>query len=120
MLSETNRKKQKDKQTGKYVTSLKDLSILDEVRHIFYQTTGLVLSFLYSDEGMYDFYPQYEKNRYCELIQSTPEGLARCLKSDNDALQKANKTGEYCNYKCHPNKNRWDWKDLHCFGKSTR
>jgi len=80
---------------------LKDLVILDEVRRLFYQTTGLVLSFHYSDEDRYDFYPQNEKNRYCELIQSTPDGLARCLKSDNDALRMANASGEYCMYTCH-------------------
>lgn len=99
--SEVTWKKSEDASSEKYLSSLKDLSILDEVRHIFYQTTGLVLSFLYTDEGMYDFYPQYEKNHYCELIQSTPEGLSRCLKSDNDALKKANVTGEYCVYTCH-------------------
>ena len=99
--SEVTWKKSEDASSEKYLSSLKDLSILDEVRHIFYQTTGLVLSFLYTDEGMYDFYPLYEKIHFCDLIHSSPEGLSRCLKSDIDALNKANVTVEYCVYTCH-------------------
>ena len=83
------------------VYPLKDLKILDEVREIFYQTTGLVLSFHYPEEEGYDFYPKNEKNYYCEAIESTPEGVTRCLKSDRDALVKARESGEYCVYTCH-------------------
>jgi AraC-like DNA-binding protein/ligand-binding sensor protein len=83
------------------VYPLKDLKILDEVREIFYETTGLALSFHYPDEEGYDFYPKNEKNNYCEAIESTPEGVTRCLKSDRDALVKARETGEYCVYTCH-------------------
>lgn len=80
---------------------LKDLKILDEIREIFYETTGLALSFHYPDEDGYDFYPQNEKNYYCEAIESTSEGVTRCLKSDRDALLKAQESGEYCVYTCH-------------------
>lgn len=80
---------------------LKDLTVLDEVRRVFHETTGLALSFHYPGENNYDFYPKNEKNRYCQAIQSTPEGLTRCLQSDQDALCTARKTGEYCIYTCH-------------------
>lgn len=83
------------------VFPLKDLTVLDEVRKVFYETTGLGLSFHYPGEGGYDFYPQNERNRYCELIQSTSEGLERCLTSDRDGLCEAKQTGEYCMYTCH-------------------
>ncbi|NQT58888.1 MAG: PocR ligand-binding domain-containing protein [Bacteroidetes bacterium] len=83
------------------VYPLKDLKILDEVREIFYETTGLALSFHYPGEDGYDFYPQNEKNNYCEAIESTSEGITRCLKSDRDALRTARESGEYCVYTCH-------------------
>jgi len=83
------------------VFPIKDMKILDEVREIFYETTGLALSFHYPDEEGYDFYPKNEKNFYCEAIESTPEGVTRCLKSDRDALVKARESGEYCVYTCH-------------------
>jgi AraC-like DNA-binding protein/ligand-binding sensor protein len=80
---------------------LKDLTVLDEVRKVFHETTGLAVSFHYPGDGVYDFYPQNEKNRYCQAIQSTPDGLARCLKSDCDALLEAKNYGEYRIYTCH-------------------
>ncbi|MDY0290179.1 MAG: PocR ligand-binding domain-containing protein [Sphaerochaeta sp.] len=80
---------------------LKDLTVLDEVRKVFHETTGLGLSFHYPGDGCYDFYPQNEKNSYCQVIQSTPEGLARCLRSDSTALCDARKKGKYCIYTCH-------------------
>lgn len=60
---------------------LKDLTVLDEVRKVFHETTGLAISFYYPTDGLFDFYPQNEKNPYCKVIQSTAEGLACCLKN---------------------------------------
>jgi AraC-like DNA-binding protein/ligand-binding sensor protein len=80
---------------------LKDLTVLDEVRRVFHETTGLALSFHYPGDNNYDFYPKNAKNSYCEAIQSTPEGLSRCLQSDQDALCNARRKGEYCIYTCH-------------------
>ncbi len=80
---------------------LKDLTILDEIREIFYKTTGLAVSFHYPGTDEYDFYPLNEKNSYCRTIQSTKQGLTRCLKSDRDALRQARETGKSCIYTCH-------------------
>ncbi len=80
---------------------LKDLTVLDEVRRVFHETTGLALSFHYPGDNNYDFYPKNAKNSYCEAIQSTPEGLSRCLQSDQDALCSARRKGESCLYTCH-------------------
>ena len=82
------------------VLPLKDLSILDDVRKLFYKTTNLGLSFYYSGSDSYDFYPTNEKNGYCQLVQSYL-GVEPCLKSDLDALGRACRSGEHCIYTCH-------------------
>ena len=87
--------------TTPIIYPLQDLTVLNEIRRVFFETTGLVLSFHYPGDNQYDFYPKNEKNRYCEAIQSTPEGLQRCLESDNNALCEAKKSGHYCLYTCH-------------------
>jgi len=86
---------------GSTIFPLKDLTVLDEVRRVFHETTGLALSFHYPGDNNYDFYPKNAKNSYCEAIQSTPEGLSRCLQSDQDALCDARRKGESCIYTCH-------------------
>ncbi len=83
------------------VTSLDKLGFIDELRKVFYQNTGLIISFFHPKRGQYDFYPKFERNEYCKLLQSTSEGLKRCLKSDRDALDKAKRDMNYCLYECH-------------------
>jgi len=83
------------------VLSLEKLSFLDEIREVFYQNTGLIISFFHPQKGNYDFYPKFERNEYCSLLQSTPLGLKNCIKSDSNALGKAKKDKNYCLYKCH-------------------
>ncbi len=80
---------------------LKNMSVLKEIREIFYRTTGLVLSFHYPDKDDYDFYPTSEKNSFCRLIQSKEKGLKCCLNSDCAAMRKAYQSGEFCIYTCH-------------------
>lgn len=82
------------------ILSLKDLSILDNVRKLFFETTRLGLSFYYAGSESYDFYPQNEKNSYCQFIQSCL-GIEPCMKSDLDALGRSCRSGEYCLYTCH-------------------
>jgi AraC-like DNA-binding protein/ligand-binding sensor protein len=82
-------------------TSLDKLGFLDEIREVFYQNTGMIISFFYPGKGEYDFYPRFERNEYCRLLQSTPAGLKKCLESDSDALEQARRNKDYCIYKCH-------------------
>ena len=83
------------------VLSLEKLGFLDEIREVFYQNTGLIISFHHQKVGDFDFYPKYERNEYCRLLQSTPSGLKKCIESDSTALDKAKKDKKYCLYKCH-------------------
>ena len=84
------------------IVSLHDLDIIDEIKEIFYENTGLVVSFHYPDEEkQYDFYPKKEKNEFCRLVQSTPEGMRLCCASDAKGLSEARKNGTYAMYKCH-------------------
>ncbi|MCK9328595.1 MAG: PocR ligand-binding domain-containing protein [Candidatus Cloacimonetes bacterium] len=88
------------KELNREPISLKDLTVLDKIRHLFYETTGLVLSFFYSGTNSYDFYPQSKKNKYCLMIQKLL-GVDQCIKCDNEALSKACSSGEFCIYRCH-------------------
>jgi len=83
------------------VLGLEKLGFLDELREVFYQNTGLIISFHHQKVGDYDFYPKFERNEYCSLLQSTPSGLKKCIESDSNALDKAKKDKKYCLYKCH-------------------
>lgn len=59
------------------VLSLEKLGFLDEIREVFYQNTRLIISFHHQKVGDFDFYPKYERNEYCRLLQSTPSGLKK-------------------------------------------
>jgi len=83
------------------IISLENLDILDEIREVFYQNTGLIVSFHYPAGNVYDFYPVFEKNRYCRLVQSTRAGLRKCIESDTQALVEAKRKKDYCTYVCH-------------------
>jgi len=88
--------------TQQAVLSLKDLPIMDEIREVFHASTGLALSLQYSAHE-YDFYPITERTPYCGTIQSVPEGVRRCVRSDCAALRKAKSSGENRVYACHAN-----------------
>ena len=83
------------------VYNLKELKILDDIREVFYKTTGLAISCHYPGTKDYDFYPMVEKNPYCSAIQECEEGMERCLKSDQDALETARAHCKSCVYTCH-------------------
>ena len=85
---------------------LQNLKILRDLREIYYENTGMVVSFHYP--GMnpqstrhLDFFPYKQKNEYCKLIQSTEKGLRKCLESDQKGLENAKKRGNYAIYTCH-------------------
>jgi AraC-like DNA-binding protein/ligand-binding sensor protein len=83
------------------IIGLEKLDVLDEIREVYYQNTGLIVSFHYAFADNYDFYPVYEKHKYCKLVQSTETGLAKCIESDESALDTAKKRNDYCIYTCH-------------------
>lgn len=83
------------------IDDLETLPVLDEVREIFYKNTGLIMSFHYAGVSKIDFYPSYEKNDYCRLIQSCDKGMRRCHESDGIGLREARMNGGYCIYECH-------------------
>jgi len=83
------------------ITSLDKLGFLDEIREVFYQNTGMIISFFHPGKGEYDFYPKFERNEYCRMLQSTPHGLKKCVESDRNALEKVKKNKNYCLYECH-------------------
>lgn len=88
-----------------YPVLLKDISgleILGEIREVFYRNTGMVISF-HSPGNKYalDFFPKKQRNDFCRLVQSVPEGLRRCMESDVTGLEEAKKKGDGNIYTCH-------------------
>ncbi len=75
-------------------------ALFDSLRSLFYESTGLGLSFYSAKTGEYDFYPKKEKSKYCKLIQEYA-GVGACHKCDRDALLTACENNEYCFYRCH-------------------
>lgn len=75
---------------------------LDEIREIFHKATGLVISLCdIGETGAIDFYPEGERSEFCKIIQSTDEGIKRCVESDSTAIKKASKKQEPEIYVCH-------------------
>jgi AraC-like DNA-binding protein/ligand-binding sensor protein len=85
-----------------FLEMLKASRVLNQLCEIYYQNTGMVISFHYPGEGgKLDFYPQEERSDFCKLIQSTPEGLRRCLECDREGLASARRKGGFHIYHCH-------------------
>jgi len=85
-----------------FLEMLKASRVLNQLCEIYYQNTGMVISFHYPGEGgQLDFYPQEERSDFCKLIQSTPEGLRRCLECDREGLASARRKGGFHIYHCH-------------------
>lgn len=89
------------KESSPQLFGLRDLRILDDIRDVFYTTTGLAVSCHYPGSKEYDSYPIVEPNPYCEAIQRREGGVERCLKSDQDALSLARAEGRSRVYTCH-------------------
>ena len=87
---------------SKELVKLRDLKILDNIREIYHQNTGMVISFHYPGRNdLWDFFPKHQKNEFCKLIQSSDEGMLMCLASDRSGLANAKQHGGYCIYRCH-------------------
>jgi AraC-like DNA-binding protein/ligand-binding sensor protein len=81
---------------------LKNVKVLSQLCEIYYQNTGMVLSVHQPDTAeRISFYPQEERSGFCKLIQSRPQGLARCVECDREGLAFARKKGSYHIYHCH-------------------
>jgi YesN/AraC family two-component response regulator len=84
------------------LVNLRDLKILDDIREIYHQNTGMVISFHYPGRNdLWDFFPKQQKNEFCKIIQSSDEGMRRCLASDRRGFAEARKKVGYCIYQCH-------------------
>jgi AraC-like DNA-binding protein/ligand-binding sensor protein len=86
-----------------FLELLKDNRTLAQLCEIYYQNTGMVISFHYPgpDGERVDFYPQEERSAYCKLVQSAPEGNTLCLACDREGLARARRKGGYHIYHCH-------------------
>lgn len=69
------------------------LPIVEELRKLFFQATGLTISFYNPQTKEKDFFPIFERARFCKIIQSTPEEFKRCNLSDDSATRKAIRKG---------------------------
>ncbi len=85
-----------------FLEMLKAGRVLNQLCEIYYQNTGMVISFHYPGAGdALEFYPQEQRSDYCKLVQSTPEGLRRCLECDREGLASARRKGGFHIYHCH-------------------
>lgn len=85
-----------------FLEMLKSGRVLSQLCEIYYQNTGMVISFHYPGAGdSLEFYPQEQRSDYCKLVQSTPEGMRRCLECDRDGLASARRKGGFHIYHCH-------------------
>ena len=72
------------------LVNLRDLKILDDIREIYHQNTGMVISFHYPGRNdLWDFFPKKQKNEFCKIIQASDEGMQRCLASDRRGFAEA-------------------------------
>ncbi len=87
---------------GLPLKDLKDLRILNQLSEIYFQNTGMVISFQGpGEDDAVIFYPQDQRCEYCRIVQSTPEGLRRCLASDHERLAIARRKGSFYIAPCH-------------------
>ena len=79
-----------------------DERTLSDLREIFYRATGSIISLCELNEnGTVDFYPKGSRCSFCRLIQSTPSGVERCIRSDARAIRRASRQEEPYVFTCH-------------------
>ncbi len=66
----------------------------------FHILTGMLFS-LYDNEGNPVTYYPLEDNRFCQIINSSAEGSAKCRCSDLTSFEASGKSGECVIYTCH-------------------
>lgn len=87
---------------AKYTRHSPELKVLKDIQRIFYETTGMIIS--YSDlkkESEFYFFPSEERALFCKIIQSAPGGRGRCEASDAKGARKAREKGRPYIYRCH-------------------
>jgi AraC-like DNA-binding protein/ligand-binding sensor protein len=90
------------KLNGQKPVNLRGLKILDDIKEVYYENTGMIISFYYPDRNKpWDDFPKKQKNEFCKIIQSTDEGFRRCLASDRRGFAEARQKDGYCIYRCH-------------------
>lgn len=77
------------------------LPIIGELRKLFFQATGLTISFYNPQTKKKDFFPLVERALFCKIIHSSPRGAELCNLSDEKATRKAIKKDAPYVYTCH-------------------
>lgn len=81
---------------------LENTKVLSQLCEIYHQNTDMVISIHQPHTAeRISFYPQGERSGFCKLIQSTPQGLRRCMDCDRDGLASARRKGSFHIYQCH-------------------
>lgn len=82
------------------LTDIVSLPAFEEGGNLLNKATGMTLSF-FDEAGNVVFYPAECRCKFCNLIQTSPEGRARCLESDKRAAERALRDGMPAAYVCH-------------------
>ena len=79
-----------------------DIQKLENALNNFYNATGISIDLLYDNvKTSCCCSKATNPNKYCRLIQSTPEGLARCFVSDDCLLKKCQSSKKPETHICH-------------------
>ncbi len=83
-------------------------STLGKMRALFRATTGLEFFLFYQSSPTgawkeYGFNGTIQMPHFCQLVQSTPEGLRRCTASHRDMMEKARRHPHLVCQRCHAN-----------------
>ncbi len=82
------------------LVDLVNIPAFEQVADLFHRTTGMTFSFP-DRAGNIVFYPHRGRCRFCQIIQSVPDGLSRCQDSDRRAAEMALREKRPMAYTCH-------------------
>lgn len=82
------------------LSSIVNLPAFEEAAEVYHAATNMTVSFPDSN-GNTVFYPAEERCGFCQIIQRTAEGRARCQQSDKAAAEAALKEKRPMWYTCH-------------------
>lgn len=77
--------------------------VVRDFRQIFYEITGMFTSFYFSGwkKGQVDCIPRGARPRFCRIMQSSREGMARCLACDAEVAEAAKQSRKPIIAPCH-------------------
>lgn len=74
---------------------------IENFRNAFFDVTGMSVSFADEEHKQYNTFYAGSRCEYCRVMNSSLQGLERCIKTSRDAGKKAAKSGEALIYTCH-------------------